>query len=63
MEKNNLETCWNYCLNGKITEAQKLVLLKSVLDDDSFQAIKQNREQINREFEVNLPNILVGVKC
>jgi hypothetical protein len=57
MEKEN-----NCCLNAKkqFTKAQKLTLLKVVLDDDTFQQIKSNPRKIKEAFEVNMENILIA---
>jgi len=52
-EKNNC------CLNNKITEQQKKVLLSKVLDDITLKAVvKQGR--VVEEFEINLANIIIA---
>lgn len=53
----------NCCLNAKnISEAEKLVLLKMVLDDDSFQQIKNNHRKVNEAFDINMENILMATQ-
>jgi hypothetical protein len=43
----------------KITLQQKRMLLKIVLDSDSYEAIKNNPKKIKESFIVNLSNILI----
>lgn len=44
----------------KITEQQKLTLLKQVIDDLTFSKIKDNPKEINEAFVCNLANILIS---
>lgn len=54
MEEKN-----NCCLNDKLSQEQKITLLKMVLDDESFRAIAHNTSKINEAFELNMTNILI----
>jgi hypothetical protein len=41
------------------TEEQKLTLLKVVLDDETFNLIKDNPKKIDEAFDFNLANIII----
>jgi hypothetical protein len=53
----------NSCLNeNSISLEQKKVLLKSVLDDITFNAIKNNPTEIKEAFDFNLANIIISTR-
>jgi len=47
------------CLNNNLTMREKLVLLRNCLDEVTFNAIRNNRDEINNEFANNQANILI----